>query len=371
MSNDLTEEQRELAGMLRAILAERSDSTAIRSAVESETGWDAGLWTLLCEEIGTASLAIPEEFGGAGFSAAETEVTLEELGYALTPSPYLGSVAIAAQAVLASGDDDACARLLPEIASGEQIAALAWAAPDGRWDPSRAAASATESAPGEWMLSGQVPFVLEGAAAGILIVLARTPAGPRLFEVADASAVRRTATPAMDLTLRLATLDLDAAAARPLGEPDPAVLETVHAHALAAVAAVQAGTAARGLDMTVDYARQRVQFGRAIGSFQAVKHRLADMHVQAEIARTTARAAAAALAADAPDRLELAALAKATCSRALASIAAETIQLHGGIAITWEHDAHLIFKRGHALGQLFGTAAELRRRAEERVLAAR
>ncbi|QTV79083.1 acyl-CoA dehydrogenase family protein [Microbacterium sp. NIBRBAC000506063] len=181
----------------------------------------------------------------------------------------------------------------------------------------------------------------------------------------------RTATPAMDLTLRVASLTFDGTPARPLGEGSGDVIEAVHAHALTAVSAIQAGTASRALDMTVEYAKQRVQFGRTIGSFQAIKHRLADMHVQAEIARTTTRAAAAALANGTGDRLELAALAKITCSQALETIAAETIQLHGGIAITWEHDAHLVFKRAHALGELFGTARELRGGAEETVLAAR
>lgn len=370
MATDLTDEQRELADMLRTILAQRSDGTALRRAVESAPGYDTDLWSLLCNEIGVASLAIPEEAGGAGFTIVESEVTLEELGYALTPSPYLGSVAIAAQSVLASGDADAAARVLPDVASGESIAALAWATADGRWDPENVSVEAADSGDG-WMLSGRVPFVLEGAAADVVLVIARTADGPRLFEVTDTADITRDATPSMDLTLRVATLGFDNTPAHPLGQADRNVLPTVHAHALAAVAAVQAGTAARGLDMTVDYAGQRVQFGRTIGSFQAIKHRLADMHVHAEIAKTTARAAAGAVTIDAPDHLELAVLAKVTCSAALEYIAAETIQLHGGIAITWEHDAHLIFKRAHSLGQLFGTAREHRAAAAERVLTAR
>ncbi|WP_300267638.1 acyl-CoA dehydrogenase family protein [Microbacterium sp.] len=370
MTADLTEEQRELADMLRTLLAQRSDSTAIRQAVESTPGYDAGLWALLCGEIGIASLAIPEEAGGAGFTVVESEVALEELGYALTPSPYLGSVAIAAQAILTAADVDDGARLLPDIASGESIAALAWASADGRWDP--AAIDVQAIADGDdWTLSGRVPFVLEGESADIILAIARTADGPRLFEVTDTARTTREATPAMDITLRLATLDFDSTPARALGSGDPEHLQAVYAHALASTAAVQAGTTARGLDMTVDYARNRVQFGRQIGSFQAVKHRLADMHVQTEIAKTTARAAAGALTENAPDRAELAALAAVTCSTALEHIAAETIQLHGGIAITWEHDAHLIFKRAHALGQLFGTAREHRAAAEEQVLAAR
>ncbi len=368
MTLDLTEEQLELVSMLRTILAQRSDSAAIRRAVESAEGFDARLWSFLCEEIGVASLAIPEEFGGAGFTLMESQVTLEELGYALAPSPYLGSIGIAAQAILASGDADAAERLLPAIAAGESLAALAWAAPDGRWNPGGVAIQASRG--DAWTLTGSTPFVLEGAAADVLLVIARTSTGPRLFEVIDPATVTRTATPTMDLTLRVASLAFDGTLVRPLGESNGDVLETTRAFALTAVSAVQAGTASRALDMTVEYAKQRVQFGRTIGSFQAIKHRLADMHVQAEIARTTTRAAATALANGAADRLALAALAKITCSQALETIAAETIQLHGGIAITWEHDAHLIFKRAHALGELFGTARELRTEAGEPVLGA-
>jgi alkylation response protein AidB-like acyl-CoA dehydrogenase len=211
--------------------------------------------------------------------------------------------------------------------------------------------------------------VLDGATADVLLVIAQAPDGARMFEVTDTGAVVREDTPTMDQTLRLATLHFDAVTARPLGAVDRSVLETVHALALTAISAVQAGTAARALDETVSYAKQRVQFGRAIGSFQAIKHRLADMHVKVEVARTASRAASDALAVGSPDRFELAAIAKATSSESLSHVAAEMIQLHGGIAITWEHDAHLIFKRAHSLGKLFGTAQEQRQRAESWALA--
>lgn len=368
MAADLTEEQQELASLLREVLAERSDTTAVRRALESEKRYDASLWATLCEEIGVASLAVPEEFGGAGYTLMESHIVLEELGFALAPSPFLGSVSIAAQAILASGDADAAAHLLPDIASGGSIAALAWATPEGRWNPEQSAASAVES--GGWQVTGRVPFVLEGMEADVVLVIARTPNGPRLFEVTDTSSVTRTDTPALDLTLRVATLEFDQTPARPLGSGGTEALEEIYAHALTAVSGIQAGTAVRGLAMTVEYSKQRRQFGRQIGSFQAVKHRLADLHVQAEIARTTTRAAATALAKGSADRFELASLAKATCSRALELVASDTIQLHGGIAITWEHDAHLIFKRAHALGELFGSAREQRSRAEQWVLPA-
>lgn len=369
MSFEPDEDQQELVALVRGILSQRAGSAATRRALESPERYDADLWRLLCEEVGIASMAIPEEFGGAGFTLREAQLVLEELGYALTPSPYLGSVAIAAQAILATGDADAAARLLPGIAEGSSSAALAWAAPDGRFAPERVGVTAEDR--DGWRLSGESGFVLDGATADVLLVIAQTPDGARLFEVTGTEAVVREDTPTMDQTLRLATLRFDAVPARPLGADDPSVLETVHALALTAISAVQAGTAARALDETLSYAKQRVQFGRAIGSFQAIKHRLADMHVQVEVARTASRAASDALAAGSADRFELAAVAKATCSEALSHVAAEMIQLHGGIAITWEHDAHLVFKRAHSLGQLFGTAREQRERAESWALSTR
>jgi alkylation response protein AidB-like acyl-CoA dehydrogenase len=367
MSFEPDEDQQELVSLVRGILSQRADSAATRRALESTERYDADLWRLLCEEIGIAGMAIPEEFGGAGFTLREAQLVLEEIGFSLAPSPYLGSVAIAAQAILATGDADAAARLLPGIAEGSSSAALAWAAPDGRFAPERVGVRAEDH--DGWRLSGTSGFVLDGATADVLLVIAQAPEGARLFEVIDTEAVVREDASTMDQTLRLVTLHLEGVAARPLGAADPTTLETVRALALTAISAVQAGTAARALDETVAYAKQRVQFGRAIGSFQAIKHRLADMHVRVEVARTASRAASDAFATGAVDRFELAAIAKATCSEALEHVAAETIQLHGGIAITWEHDAHLIFKRAHSLGQLFGTAREQRDRAESWALA--
>jgi alkylation response protein AidB-like acyl-CoA dehydrogenase len=359
MTSDLTEEQEELVAFLRSLLAQRSDSAAVRTTMVSADGWDRALWRVLCSELGAASLAIPEEFGGAGFSAVETHLVLEELGYALTPSPYLASIGIAAPALLASGSDGACQRVLPGIADGSTIATLAWADPSGNFAPESAALTAREHS--GWRLDGACPLVLDGVGADVVLAIARTPHGPGLFLVDAAASVERLATPALDPTLRVATLRFDGTPAELLST-DPAVFGSIRAAALSAIAALQTGSAARGLDMTVTYAGQRRQFGRLIGSFQALKHRMADMHVRVETARTASRAAARALAEDSPDLPEVAALAKSWCTESLDLVAAETIQLHGGIGITWEHDAHLVFKRAHALRQLFGTPEEQRTR---------
>lgn len=312
----LSEEQQELAVMVRSLLAKRADPRV-------ET-YDVALWETLCEQIGVAALAVPEEYDGFGASVFETCVVLEELGRSLAPSPLLSSLVTTA-ALLAGADEAAQQRLLPRIAAGE-VAAFA---------------------------DGDGP-VLDGDLATVLVVA--TDDG--LFEV-DPEAAERTWVTSMDQTIRLATVQADTATATRIGDAAPARSQ---AHLVGAVgcAALAAGGAARALEMTVAYSQQRVQFGRPIGSFQALKHRMADMLVLTEMSRSAAWAAAYAVATGADDAEQLAHVAKSYCCEAFSQVAGEMIQLHGGIAITWEHDAHLFFKRAHALGQLFGAPLEHR-----------
>jgi alkylation response protein AidB-like acyl-CoA dehydrogenase len=279
----------------------------------SEAGYDEALWQTMCEQIGVAALAVPGEYGGAGFSLLESMIVLEEVGRSLAPSPLLSSV-VTAEALLAGGTDVAKEQLLPRIAAGE-VAAFA--------------------VPGE-------PSLFADCAAVLLL------AGDELTEVPAGSAQWL---PSMDQTSRLGSVTAtggtamgDAAAARSRAGLVGAV----------GVAALSAGLAARALEMTVAYSKERVQFGRPIGSFQALKHRMADLLVLVEMSRSASWAASYALATRAPNAAELAHVAKSYCSDALNRVAAETVQLHGGIAITWEHDAQLVFKRAHALGQLYG-----------------
>ncbi|MFF9542501.1 acyl-CoA dehydrogenase family protein [Streptomyces albidoflavus] len=363
MSFAAREEHAELAATVRRLLERRSDSTAVRAATESAPGYDLKLWRTLCEQVGVAALAVPEEYGGAGFGLCETHVVLEEIGAALTPGPLLGSAVVAAQALLLSGDARACARLLPGIAEGTSVAAVAWAAPDAGWRTDRAGVRATRRGPG-WTLRGTAVLVLDGADADVLLAVADTGReGLGLFEVDTAAAgLERTTTPAVDTTLRLARIDFTGVPAVPLrldAGPALAVLRDV---AASAVTALQVGAARRALEMTVAHAKERVQFGRPLGSFQALKHRMADMLVQVETARVASWAAAVSAAGRRPDLPERAALAKAWCSEALDHVTAETVQLHGGIAITWEHDAQMLFKRSHATSQLFGQPRFHRRR---------
>ncbi len=347
----LTEEQTELASIVRSLLDKRSDSSAVRAAIETEAGYDESLWEALCEQVGVAALPVPEQYDGAGAGFGETAVVLEELGHALAPSPLLAST-VAVQALLDSPD----AELLGRIAAGE-VATLAWAGATGLGADEPVRADGTS-------LTGTVDLVLDGVGATVLLVAATTPDGPALFAVeADATGLTRTAVPTLDLTLRLARVSLDGTPGVRVGGSD--ALARAHVAGSAAVGALATGVAQRGLDMTVDYTRQREQFGRVIGSFQALKHRLADLHVLVETSRSATLAAAtafdeAAVSGDWETARRLASVAKAWCSDAVAQVASETVQLHGGIAITWEHDAHLVFKQAQALGELFGPARDHR-----------
>jgi hypothetical protein len=365
----LSDEQRELQRTVRRLLERSSGSTAVRAAVESDPGYDTVLWQRLAGEVGVAALAVPEEVGGAGFSVLETLLVLEELGRTLTPSPALGSAVLATQALLLSGDDKACHALLPDLASGERTAALAWAGPRG-WHPDATAVTACPTSSEECVLTGRAFHVLDGGTAADLVVAARTGNGVDLFVVRGGEdGLERSTLRGMDLSRRLTTVTFDHCLGRPLGDAGNGnrVLPRVLDVACVALAMEQVGAAAHCLEQTVEYTKQREQFGRPIGSFQALKHRMADLYVLVETARSAAYAAAETAvvatqrpaATDAEQQLRhWAAVAKVYCSEALFAVAAEAVQMHGGIAITWEHDAQMYLKRAHGSAQLFGQPRE-------------
>jgi alkylation response protein AidB-like acyl-CoA dehydrogenase len=333
-----TEEAQALRDAVRALLTRRSGPEAVRAALESPLGYDDKLWSTLCEQIGVAALAIPEHYGGAGAGLAEVCVVLAELGRTLTPAPLLGSAVLCGEALLRTGNDEACERLLPGIAAGTTLAALAWAGEN--WAP---ALTASDTG-----LDGRAHYVLDGDLADVLLAVARTADGIGLFEV-PLDGVRRERVTTLDPTRRLAVVDFASTPARRLdtGGFDQQLGKLLDT-AVIAVAAEQVGAAARALELTVEYTKQRRQFGRPIGSFQALKHRMADVHVHVEAARS------ALYAAIVDGDPEAVATAKVVCGEAFSHAAAEMIQLHGGIAITWEHDAHLYFKRAHGTALLFG-----------------
>ena len=313
----MSQERQLLAETVAALVAKHADPGAVRAAMESDRGYDESLWQLLCEQVGAAALVIPEELGGAGGELADAAVVLRELGRVLVPSPLLGTT-LAELALLAAADPDA--DTLEGLAQGRSIGALVLDA--------------------DYVVNGDVADVVVAATDGRLSRWTRFSA-------------QSVAT--MDPTRRLARVRAEQA--EDIGA-DPGIAD----FAAILLAAEQIGAAERCLELTVEYTKNRVQFGRPIGSFQALKHRMADLYVAVSAAR-----AVVSDACDDPTPTN-AATARLAATDALCAVAAEGIQLHGGIAITWEHDMHLYFKRAHGSAQLLGAPRELLRQLESEVL---
>ena len=356
MNFAFSEEQEELRNVVRQFLEQKTPEAEVRRLMDTSEGYDPKIWAQMANELGLQSLTIPEEYGGQGYTYVELTVVLEEMGRALLCAPYFSSVVLAANALLHSGDEAAKKDLLPGIASGETIATLAFTEPNGRWDESGIEATARQDGAG-WRLDGTKMFVLDGHVANLILVAARTDAGTSLFSVAgDADGLTRTPLSTMDQTRKQAKLELANVPATLIGTEGEgwAVLDRVLDLAAVGLAAEQVGGAQFVLEMAVQYAKDRVQFGRPIGSFQAIKHKCADMLLEVESAKSAAYYAAWC-AAELNDELpEVACLAKAYCSEAYFHSAAENIQIHGGIGFTWEHPAHLYFKRAKSSELLFG-----------------
>ena len=330
------------------------------SAAEAGPGYDAQAWRLLGTEMGLAGLGIAEDLGGAGGGLAELTVVAEELGRSLLPVPFFSSTVLAGQVLARCPDTGPGA--LAWLSAGE-LAAFAGTDCDGCWRPGRLPVEAQADGQG-WRLRGRADFVLDGAAAAHLVVAARTPAGCDLFLVAgDGQGVQRREMATLDPTRAQASVGFDGAAGAPL-TTDGAGAAAVTAgldDALLVLAAEQVGGAAACRDLAVEYAKIRQQFSRPIGSFQAIKHKLADLLLLVEMGRSAVDRAL--LAEQDPARLaEAAAVAKIWCSDAYTTVATENVQIHGGIGFTWEHDAHLYFRRARADEQLLGDAAVHRER---------
>ncbi|MBQ1089000.1 acyl-CoA dehydrogenase family protein [Streptomyces sp. B93] len=387
MDARLTPEQQDIRRALRALLAERCGPQDVRAAVDTPAGHDPALWAALAEQLGLPGLALPEAYGGIGGTSTELALACEETGRVLAPSPLLATAVLTAPLVHALGTDAQRAELLPRLASGALTAALAVPGPalatalaltgdnGGDWaGGGRAGGVQARRTDGEWRLYGQADQVLDGHSAGLLLVAAHTGgfarSRVRLFLVdADAPGVVRARQTALDATRPQARVQLRDATADMLGEETRAVLTALAAvgdTAAAVLAAEAVGAADRVLELTVEHVRRREQFGRPIGSFQAVKHRLADVHVQLQAARSAAYYAAWA-GPHGPHGERVGALALAQALQALRTATAEGIQLHGGLGFTWEHQAHLYFKRAAGDELLFGPVHRLRAHAAERV----
>ena len=351
-------ERDDLRAMVRAFVQDRSPLQEVRRVSGTEAGYDPQVWADLGGQLGLIGLLVPAGYGGAGCGLAEAGVVLQELGRGLASVPYLSSAVLAVTALLASGDEAAQAELLPGLASGDLIGAVALSGPGGRADGTADSLGVTAShSPGGTTLDGEACYVVGGHVAGVLLVAARDGERTGLYRVAaDAPGLSRTVMPVLDATRKLTRLGFGGVPARPLGPAGSgaATLARVLDTAAVALAAEAVGGAEQALDLAVSHARQRVQFGRPIGSFQAVKHKCADMLVALEGARVALDGALLATA----DPGVAALVASLQCSAAYTHITAEAIQVLGGIGFTWEHPAHLYFRRARTSAVLFGTEAQ-------------
>jgi alkylation response protein AidB-like acyl-CoA dehydrogenase len=358
----LSAEQTQLQQSVRGFLEKHSSETEVRRLMDTDEGYDPHVWSLLATEIGLSGLVIPEQYGGSGASWAELGLVLEEMGRALLCAPFFATVVLAATTILESGDEVAKAQLLPRIADGSLIATVALTEP-------RISVSATRTA-GGYVLNGTASYVIDGLVAGVVIVAAQTAAGSTLFVVTGESAgLVRTPLRTLDLTRKLARLDFTDVAATPLGaEGDGArTLDTVLDFAAVGLAAEQAGGAQVALQMAVDYAKLRVQFGQPIGAFQAIKHKCADVLLDVESAISASRYAAWAASERNEEFRASASLAKAFCSDVFVLAAHENIQIHGGIGFTWAVAPHLYFKRAKSSELFFGDPVRHRERLAQRI----
>jgi alkylation response protein AidB-like acyl-CoA dehydrogenase len=342
----LNDDERALAESVRRFVADRSPLTKLRELMESGAAFDADLWKQMSAQLGLAGLIIPEAHDGAEAGYSALSVALTELGANLVASPLVAS-ALAAGTLLHLGDEAAQADLLPGLASGELIGSLAALTADG-------AVTATGDA-----LTGEVAPVLNGAQAGVLLVPAVRDGAPVIFAVeSGAAGLSVTPLPSTDPSRALAAVRLDGTPGRALAGDAAAALAFAAALADLALASEQLGATKACLEMTTDYAQIRIAFGRPIGAFQGVKHKLADMATGWELAHALVRDAARAADERPADFPTAAAAARVLTSAPYFEAASATVRLHGGIGFTWEHDAHLYYKNAMAGEVLFGTPDE-------------
>jgi acyl-CoA dehydrogenase len=350
----LTQEQEDLRASVRKFFHDQVPMSAVRAVVDG-ADYDAELWKRISGELGLTGLAVPESYGGAGAGHVERSIVLEEMGRVLVPSAFYSSAVLAVDALLTLDDEQARTDVLPGLASGEVVGTVAVAEGTARWDSGATNTKATHTGDG-WVLNGQKNLVVDGATAGVIIVYADEG-----FFLVDgqASGLTRTPLAVLDPTRRLARLEFSQVPARKLECADPgAALARMADLAAVALAAEQLGGLARSMEMAVDYAKVRVQFGRLIGSYQAVKHGCVDSYVDWELTSSVLRYAAWVADNDLDELPTAAALVRSSVSPAYFRVAARTIQVHGGIGYTWEHDAHFYYKRAKSSQLLLGDPAD-------------
>ena len=359
-----TDEQAQLRAAVRKFCADNFDEQSVRTLMESDPPFDAKVWARLGAELGVLGLSVPEADGGVGGTLVDQAVAVEELGASLACGPVFGTVFLSIPALVAASAGEARDSLLADLVEGRRTAAFAVP------DQAGALGEVTVTADGD-ALTGTIDQVVDAGAAAVVVVAARGSDGVALYAVdGSTSGVTRTPLGTLDLTRPQATIELSSASGDLIAGPDEA--ERVITHALhvgsALLAVEQVGAGQHLLDLSVEYAKSRLQFGRPIGSFQAVKHKLADLLVDLEHARSTAYHAIWALTDGSDDPALAVSIAQATASAALARIAADTVQVHGGIGFTWEHQAHLYFKRATTDAALLGSPEQHRSRVAELVL---
>jgi alkylation response protein AidB-like acyl-CoA dehydrogenase len=369
MRFSFTDEQQEFRSVVRRFLENKSPTTAVRRLMETDVGYDPEVWRSLTEDLGLTAIHIPEIYGGQGFGISELAITVEEMGRALLCAPYFASTVLATTAILNSGTDAQKQALLPDIAAGKTIAALAFTEENGRWDAGGVATTATPVGE-KYRLDGIKSFVLDGHTADVIVVVARRPGsteanGLSFFTVrGNAAGLERCNLATMDQTRKLARLTFSGVEAQLLGEEGAAAgpLEVTLDVAAICLANEMVGGAARLHESAVAFANMRVQFGRPIASFQSLKHKAADMLLDVELAKSAAYYAAAAADEGDEDLPALASLAKAAASEAYMQTAIHTVQIHGGIGFTWDNDTHLWFKRAKSSEVFLGGSAYHRER---------
>jgi alkylation response protein AidB-like acyl-CoA dehydrogenase len=370
-----SEEQQLIRDNARALLSERAASAQLRAALAAPGGYDAQLWRTM-GELGWTGLAVPQIYGGAGLGWVELCILMEEQGRRLPASPFFATCALAAPLIAASGSEAQRQALLPRIAAGKVRIGCALSGSDGR-PPCDGARVVLEGRGDDFSLSGVSDFVIHGDSADLLLVVARA-SGSRGGDGISVAVIPAASTGVsihphlmLDLTRPMSRLELDGVTVgreQLLGEAGAAggAVEEALDLARIALASEALGGAEQVLEMTTAYSKERVQFGRPIGSFQAIKHRLADMMIEVEAAKSAAWYAACVADERRTELAEAAAIAKSYCCDAYFDCAANAIQLHGGIGFTWEHDAHLYFKRARATATLLGSPAWQRERLVRR-----
>jgi alkylation response protein AidB-like acyl-CoA dehydrogenase len=358
---EFSDEHDELRRTVRDFLEKESDEKSVRELMASERGYDPTTWSRMAEELGLVGLIVSEQHGGAGFGMIELAIVAEEMGRVLLCAPYLSSAVLATSALELAADEAARNEILPKLASGESIGTLAFSESANPWDLSAIAMTAEPD--GErFKLSGEKNYVLDGHVANEILVAARVDGALGLFRVAEnAAGLRREALPPLDPTRKIATLRFANTPAERIASGDVSeALEHALIRTIVALTAEQLGGTQRILEVATDYAKTRLQFGRPIGSFQAIKHQCADMLVQVEFARSAVYNAAFADEEDLEATAAAARMAKSYCSEAYLHAACQNIQIHGGMGFTWEHSAHLYYKRAKASELLFGSPSSHR-----------